>query len=77
MSGTGDSAIIDLGDREIIIDGGNSPTVLRNYIQARNLIDGPVELVVVTHWRHRPLERSESADELRREWAQPTEGPGI
>ena len=48
--GTGDSAIIDIGDREIIIDGGNSPTVLRNYLQAHaDLIDGPIELVVVTH----------------------------
>ena len=47
--GTGDSAIVDIGDSEIIIDGGNSPTVLRNYINERNIIDGPVELVVVTH----------------------------
>lgn len=47
--GTGDAAIIDIGDREIIIDGGNSPTVLRNYIRERDIIDGPVELVVVTH----------------------------
>lgn len=29
--GTGDSAIIDIGQTEIIIDGGNSPTVLRKY----------------------------------------------
>jgi beta-lactamase superfamily II metal-dependent hydrolase len=47
--GTGDSAIVDMGDREIIIDGGNAPTVLRNYVRDRNIIDGPVELVVVTH----------------------------
>jgi competence protein ComEC len=47
--GTGDSAIVDMGDREIIIDGGNSPSVLRNYVNARNIIDGPIELVVVTH----------------------------
>ena len=26
--GTGDSAIIDIGDKEIVIDGGNSTTVL-------------------------------------------------
>ena len=47
--GTGDAAIVDMGDREIIIDGGNSPTVLSNYVRDRNIIDGPVELVVVTH----------------------------
>jgi beta-lactamase superfamily II metal-dependent hydrolase len=47
--GTGDSAIIDIGDREIVIDGGNSPTVLREYVAERPIIDGPIELVVVTH----------------------------
>ena len=47
--GTGDAAIIDMGDREVIIDGGNSPTVLTNYVRQNNLIDGPIELVVVTH----------------------------
>jgi len=47
--GTGDAAIIDIGTAEIIIDGGDSETVLRNYVRARDIIDGPVELVVVTH----------------------------
>jgi hypothetical protein len=47
--GTGDSAIVDIGDHEIIIDGGDSTTVLPQYVAARDIIDGPVELVVVTH----------------------------
>ena len=47
--GTGDAAVIDIGEREIIIDGGNSPTVLRDYLAARDIIDGPIELVIVTH----------------------------
>jgi beta-lactamase superfamily II metal-dependent hydrolase len=47
--GTGDAAIIDIGTAEIIIDGGDSVKVLRNYVQDRDIIDGPVELVVVTH----------------------------
>jgi hypothetical protein len=47
--GTGDAAIVDMGDREILIDGGNSATVLTNYLRKNKLIDGPIELVVVTH----------------------------
>ena len=47
--GTGDSAIIDIGDKEIIIDGGNSATVLTNYLKSHPIIDGPIELVIVTH----------------------------
>ena len=47
--GTGDSAIIDIGDREIVIDGGNSSTILKKYVTDRQIIDGPIELVVVTH----------------------------
>ncbi len=47
--GTGDAAIIDMGDREIIIDGGNFPNDLRNYADENNIIDGPIELLIVTH----------------------------
>jgi beta-lactamase superfamily II metal-dependent hydrolase len=47
--GTGDSAIIDIGDKEIVIDGGNSSTILKKYVTERQIIDGPIELVVVTH----------------------------
>ena len=39
--GTGDAAIIDIGDKEIIIDGGNSATVLTNYLKSHPIIDGP------------------------------------
>jgi len=47
--GVGDAAIIDIGEKEIIIDGGNYINDLSNYIQDTGIIDGPVELVVVTH----------------------------
>jgi hypothetical protein len=47
--GTGDSAIIDIGQQEIIIDGGNSTKVRLEYIQNRQIVDGPIELVVVAH----------------------------
>ena len=47
--GTGDSAIIDMGDREIIIDGGDSIAVLNRYARRTDVIQDPIELVVVTH----------------------------
>jgi len=47
--GTGDSTIIDIGDREIIIDGGDSTLVLNAYANRAEIVDGPVELVVVPH----------------------------
>lgn len=47
--GTGDAVIIDMGDKEIIIDGGNYKYDLYNYVNEHSLVDGAVELVVVTH----------------------------
>jgi len=47
--GTGDRTVIDSGNFEIIVDGGNAPTILPNYLRNQNLIDGPIELVIVTH----------------------------
>jgi len=47
--GTGDSAIIKSGDHAVIIDGGNSPKRLYDYAKAHQLIDGPIDLVIVTH----------------------------
>ena len=47
--GTGDSAIIDIGEQEAIIDGGDSVRVLTDYVKTRGIVDGPIELVVVTH----------------------------
>jgi beta-lactamase superfamily II metal-dependent hydrolase len=47
--GTGDSAIIDIGDKEIIIDGGDSLTGLHEYAKKEEIIQGAIELVVVTH----------------------------
>ena len=43
------SAIIDMGDREIVIDGGNSTKILNEYANRKDIIDSPIELVVVTH----------------------------
>lgn len=47
--GTGDSAIIDVGETEIIIDGGDSVRVLHDYAVRTGIIHGPIELVIVTH----------------------------
>ena len=47
--GTGDAAIIDAGDREIVIDGGDSIRVLSEYATRTAVIDGAIELAVVTH----------------------------
>lgn len=47
--GTGDSTIIDMGNREIIIDGGDSIAVLNRYARRTDVIQDPIELVVVTH----------------------------
>lgn len=47
--GTGDATIIDMQDREIIIDGGNYVNDLHNYIRDNNTVDGPIELAIVTH----------------------------
>ena len=47
--GTGDGAIIDMGDLEIVIDGGNFVNTMRNYIDEHDLIQSPIELVIVTH----------------------------
>ena len=47
--GTGDAAILDIGEVEVIIDGGNSTRVLNEFEEEHDIIDGPVELVVVTH----------------------------
>lgn len=47
--GTGDAAIIDIGDREIVIDGGNSTLALSGYAERLGIIEPPIELVIVTH----------------------------
>lgn len=47
--GTGDSAILDMGDREIVIDGGDSTSILHDYVSERDIIQDPIELLVVTH----------------------------
>ncbi|HXG52542.1 MAG TPA: MBL fold metallo-hydrolase [candidate division Zixibacteria bacterium] len=47
--GTGDAVIVDMGDKEIVIDGGDSLTVLHDYARKEGIIEDPIELVVVTH----------------------------
>jgi competence protein ComEC len=47
--GTGDSAIIDIGESEVLIDGGDSVQVLTDDLDRTRIVDGPIELVVLTH----------------------------
>ncbi len=47
--GVGDATIIDIGEKEIIIDGGNYVNDLHNYAEQTGIIDGSIELVIVTH----------------------------
>lgn len=45
---TGDGLVIDMGDKEIVIDGGMH-TGFEKYIEAKGLIQDPIELAIVTH----------------------------
>lgn len=47
--GVGDAILIDYGDREVFIDGGMGINTAWKYVTDRNLIQNPIELVVVTH----------------------------
>lgn len=47
--GVGDGMVLDMGDQEIVFDGGMSGTRFAEYIRAQNLIKDPIELAVVTH----------------------------
>lgn len=47
--GVGDGLVLDMGDQEIVFDGGMSGTRFAEYIRAQNLIKDPIELAVVTH----------------------------
>lgn len=47
--GTGDGLLIDVGDQEILIDGGWDASPFNDYLTKHELIDWPIELVVVTH----------------------------
>ena len=46
--GQGDSILIDLGETEVLIDGGKKNTGADEYI--RPYIDGPIEAVIATHY---------------------------
>jgi len=45
--GQGDAILIDIGDTEVLIDGGDRSPGITEYIQA--FIDGPIEVMVATH----------------------------
>jgi beta-lactamase superfamily II metal-dependent hydrolase len=47
--GVGDAILIDYEDREVFIDGGMGINIAWKYVTDRNLIQNPIELVVVTH----------------------------
>jgi competence protein ComEC len=47
--GIGDALIINMGTKEIVVDGGNSTRLLHDYARDTGIIDDPIELVVVTH----------------------------
>ena len=46
--GQGDSILIDLGETEVLIDGGKKNTGADEYI--RPYVDGPIEAVIATHY---------------------------
>jgi hypothetical protein len=45
----GQACIIDMGDREILIDAGGDRGELRRYLNATEIIDGAVELAISMH----------------------------
>jgi competence protein ComEC len=45
--GQGDSILLDLGDTEVLIDGGEKSPGVVSYID--NYVDGPLEVMVATH----------------------------
>lgn len=47
METFGDAILIDLGETEILIDGGIPNSGVASYL--RNYVDGPIETVIVTH----------------------------
>jgi beta-lactamase superfamily II metal-dependent hydrolase len=46
--GQGDSILIDLGETEVLIDGGKKNTGADEYIKP--YVDGPIEAVIATHY---------------------------
>ena len=45
--GQGDAILIDLGETEVLIDGGDRSPGVVSYL--RDYVDGPLEIMVVTH----------------------------
>lgn len=47
--GTGDATVIDMGDKEIVTDGGNYKYDLNNYLEKNAIVQGNIELAVDAH----------------------------
>jgi competence protein ComEC len=47
--GQGDSILIDLGETEVLIDGGDVNTKAVDYLVNSHVVDGNIELVIVSH----------------------------
>lgn len=47
--GNGDAILLDLGDQEMLIDGGMHARPLLDYVSSVDVIQDPIELAVVTH----------------------------
>lgn len=41
--------VLDMGTKEIVIDGGNNRDALLDYLSATGIVDPPIELVIVSH----------------------------
>jgi competence protein ComEC len=46
--GQGDSILIDIGDTEVLIDGGEKKDIAADYIS--DYVDGAIEAVIITHY---------------------------
>lgn len=47
--GNGDAIVVDVGDSEIVIDGGMYVNDLSDYVSKSKIIQDPIELAIVTH----------------------------
>lgn len=47
--GMGDGTVFNMGEKEMVVDGGNYTALFHDYVKQTGIIDGPVELVVLTH----------------------------
>ena len=45
----GEATVINVGDTDVLIDGGSDPASLLRYLRDGGLVRGPLELAIVTH----------------------------